>query len=50
MPLLLRTLLAAVPAGASPPLAIAAVALAYVLTVLVKKSDRIFFVSFSFAT
>jgi hypothetical protein len=32
MPLLLRTLLAAVPAGASPPLAIAAVALAYVLT------------------
>ena len=32
MPLLLRTLLAAVPAGASPPLAIAAVALVYVLT------------------
>mgnify|MGYP000255140628 FL=1 len=32
MPLLLRTLLAAVPTGAHPPLAIAAVALTYVLT------------------
>lgn len=32
MPLLLRTLLAAIPAGASPPLVIAAVALVYVLS------------------
>ena len=32
MPLLLRTLLGAVPAGSSPPLAIAGVVLVYVLT------------------
>lgn len=32
MPFLLRTLLAAVPAGASPPLAITAATLTYVLT------------------